>query len=69
MPSIGDAIEVLASMSSARLLRARLHDAPQTSANDMLAKTSMASPIDGIVSRLRVREGEMVVIGISPARR
>ena len=27
----------------------------------MLAKTSIASPIDGIVSRLRVREGEMVI--------
>jgi len=44
-----------------RIVQAR---AQQTSANDMLAKTSIASPIDGIVSRLRVREGEMVVIGI-----
>ena len=33
-------------------------------ANDMLSKTSIVSPIDGIVSRLRVREGEMVVVGI-----
>ena len=33
-------------------------------ADDMLSKTSIVSPIDGIVSRLRVREGEMVVIGI-----
>ena len=38
--------------------------AQQTSADDMLSKTSIASPIDGIVSRLRVREGEMVVVGI-----
>ncbi|HEY6892557.1 MAG TPA: efflux RND transporter periplasmic adaptor subunit, partial [Rhodanobacteraceae bacterium] len=38
--------------------------AQQTSANDMLSKTSILSPIDGIVSRLRVREGEMVVVGI-----
>jgi len=38
--------------------------AQQTSANDMLSKTSIASPIDGVVSRLRVREGEMVVVGI-----
>ena len=30
----------------------------------MLSKTSIVSPIDGIVSRLRVREGEMVVVGI-----
>jgi HlyD family secretion protein len=33
-------------------------------ANDMLSKTEIAAPIDGIVSRLQVREGEMVVIGI-----
>ena len=33
-------------------------------ADDMLSKTSIVSPIDGIVSRLRVREGEMVVVGI-----
>lgn len=36
----------------------------QVRANDVLAKTSVVSPIDGIVSRLRVREGEMVVVGI-----
>lgn len=33
-------------------------------ADDALSKTSIVSPIDGIVSRLRVREGEMVVIGL-----
>ena len=33
-------------------------------ADDMLSKTSIMSPIDGIVSRLRVRAGEMVVVGI-----
>lgn len=33
-------------------------------ASDLVAKTSIVSPIDGIVTRLRVREGEMVVIGI-----
>ena len=33
-------------------------------ANDALTKTSIASPIDGVVTRLRVREGEMVVIGL-----
>lgn len=31
---------------------------------DVLSKTEIAAPIDGVVSRLRVREGEMVVIGI-----
>jgi HlyD family secretion protein len=38
--------------------------AQQTRAQDILTKTSVVSPIDGIVSRLQVREGEMVVIGI-----
>jgi len=33
-------------------------------ANDALTKTSIVSPIDGVVTRLRVREGEMVVIGL-----
>jgi HlyD family secretion protein len=33
-------------------------------ANDTLQKTSIVSPIDGVVTRLRVREGEMVVIGL-----
>lgn len=38
--------------------------AQQRRANDILTKTSIASPIDGVVTRLRVREGEMVVVGI-----
>lgn len=33
-------------------------------AGDIVAKTSIVSPIDGTVTRLRVREGEMVVVGI-----
>jgi HlyD family secretion protein len=33
-------------------------------ARDILQKTEIAAPIDGVVSRLRVRLGEMVVIGI-----
>ena len=33
-------------------------------AADILQKTEIAAPIDGVVSRLRVRLGEMVVIGI-----
>jgi HlyD family secretion protein len=44
-----------------RIAQAR---AQQRRADDTLAKTSVLSPIDGIVSRLRVREGEMVVVGI-----
>jgi HlyD family secretion protein len=50
-----------AEAAARRVAQAR---AQQTSANDMLSKTSIVSPIDGIVSRLRVREGEMVVVGI-----
>jgi HlyD family secretion protein len=34
------------------------------SARDLLNKTNITAPLDGIVSRLQVREGEMVVIGI-----
>ena len=33
-------------------------------ARDVLGKTEITAPIDGIVSRLQVREGEMVVVGI-----
>lgn len=33
-------------------------------ARDVLAKTSVVAPMDGIVTRLQVREGEMVVIGL-----
>jgi len=33
-------------------------------ARDIFSKTSIVAPIDGVVSRLQVREGEMVVIGI-----
>jgi len=38
--------------------------AAQRGANDILSKTSIVSPIDGVVTRLQVREGEMVVVGI-----
>jgi HlyD family secretion protein len=33
-------------------------------ARDQLAKTDITSPIDGVITRLQVEEGEMVVIGI-----
>jgi HlyD family secretion protein len=35
-----------------------------TRTQDMLSKTDVVAPIDGVVSRLQVRLGEMVVIGI-----
>jgi HlyD family secretion protein len=38
--------------------------AQATRARDILDKTNITAPIDGMVSRLQVREGEMVVIGI-----
>jgi HlyD family secretion protein len=44
-----------------RVVQAR---AQATRARDVLDKTNITAPIDGIVSRLQVREGEMVVIGI-----
>lgn len=47
--------------AAGRLAQAR---AQLRRADDALAKTSIVSPINGIVSRLRVREGEMVVIGL-----
>jgi HlyD family secretion protein len=50
-----------AESASRRVAQAR---AQRLRADDMLSKTSILSPIDGIVSRLRVREGEMVVVGI-----
>lgn len=49
------------SAASRRIAQAQ---AQQTRAQDILTKTSVVSPINGIVSRLRVREGEMVVIGL-----
>jgi HlyD family secretion protein len=56
-----DRVRQAADAAARRVAQSR---AQQTSANDMLSKTSILSPIDGIVSRLRVREGEMVVVGI-----
>jgi len=50
-----------ADAATRRVAQAR---AQRLSADDMLSTTSIVSPIDGIVSRLRVREGEMVVVGI-----
>ena len=38
--------------------------AQRARADDLFAKTDIVAPIDGVVTRLNVRQGEMVVIGI-----
>ncbi len=58
--AVDRARQALASASQ-RAAQAR---AQQASAQDLLNKTSIVSPIDGIVSQLHVRQGEMVVVGI-----
>ena len=50
-----------AAAAARRVAQAR---AQVVGASDVVAKTSIVSPIDGIVTRLLVREGEMVVVGI-----
>ncbi len=52
--SAGDAAERRVTQARAQADRAR----------DLLEKTAIVSPISGVVSRLQVREGEMVVVGI-----
>jgi HlyD family secretion protein len=47
--------------SARRVAQAR---AQATRAQDLLSKTEILAPIDGIISRLNVRQGEMVVIGV-----
>jgi len=47
--------------ASGRIAQAR---AQAAGSRDVLSKTQITAPIDGVVSRLQVREGEMVVIGI-----
>ncbi len=47
--------------ANSRMLQAK---AQQIRAADILAKTSVLSPIAGVVTRLRVRSGEMVVVGL-----
>lgn len=44
--------------------RAEQARAGRRRATDILSKTAIVSPIDGVVTRLKVREGEMVVVGI-----
>jgi len=47
--------------AAGRITQAR---AQATGSRDILGKTEISAPMDGVVSRLQVREGEMVVIGI-----
>ena len=54
-------VEHALSAAERRVAQAR---AQQRRVADILSKTSIESPIDGVVTRLRVREGEMVVVGI-----
>jgi HlyD family secretion protein len=58
--SLDRARQLLAAAES-RIAQAR---AGVVRASDVLSKTEIAAPIDGVVSRLQVRLGEMVVIGI-----
>jgi HlyD family secretion protein len=57
---LGRARQLLAA-ADRRIAQAR---AGVTRASDILSKTEIAAPIEGVVSRLQVRLGEMVVIGI-----
>ena len=50
--------------SSAAERRVAQARAQAARARDLLSKTAIQSPIAGVVSRLQVRQGEMVVIGI-----
>ena len=64
---VGSASAALARATQAREAASRRVAQAQAQSNraqDIFTKTSVVSPIDGVVSRLQVREGEMVVIGI-----
>ena len=64
---VASAIAALARVEQAResaerrVLQGR---AEQTRARDLLEKTEITAPIDGVVTRLDVEEGEMVVVGV-----
>jgi HlyD family secretion protein len=56
-----DAASAQADAAEKRAVQAR---AQLARASDLVGKTSIVAPLDGVVTRLPVREGEMVVIGI-----
>ena len=60
----GASLERAEASSEAATRRIAQARAQERRARDVLAKTAIASPIDGVVTRLQVREGEMVVIGV-----
>ena len=64
----GDSSQAALDAAKAQLaaIRSRIDqaNAQLRGARDTLSKTSVVAPMDGIVTRLQVREGEMVVIGI-----
>jgi HlyD family secretion protein len=57
----GDAASAQAEAAAKRAVQAR---AQLARAADLVGKTEIVSPLDGVVTRLPLREGEMVVIGI-----
>jgi HlyD family secretion protein len=57
---VASADEALAA-AERRVAQAR---AQVTRAQDVVSKTDITAPIDGVVTRLQVREGEMVVFGV-----
>jgi len=56
-----DAARARRNASSKRVVESR---ARLTRARDGLAKTEITAPMDGVVTRLAAREGEMVVVGV-----
>ncbi len=58
------AADAAAAQADAAARRATQARAQLARATDLLGKTEIVSPLDGTVTRLPVREGEMVVIGI-----
>jgi HlyD family secretion protein len=61
LQAAADAASAQADAAAKRAVQAR---AQLARASDLVGKTSIVSPLDGVVTRLPVREGEMVVIGI-----
>ena len=61
LQAAADAATAQADAAARRAAQAR---AQLARATDLLGKTEIVSPLDGTVTRLPVREGEMVVIGI-----
>jgi HlyD family secretion protein len=58
------AADAAAAQTDAAAKRAVQARAQLARATDLVGKTEIVSPLDGVVTRLPVREGEMVVIGI-----